>query len=59
MRQLPDKPLASRGRLPSDIDGDEARVKCDCCGRRVWESQIVVHWLKGRSKSHCPECSGQ
>ena len=41
MQQIPNKPLASRGRLPSDIDGDERRVKCDYCGCSVWKSEAV------------------
>jgi hypothetical protein len=33
VRQIPDRPLASRGRLPSDIDGDAVECKCEHCGR--------------------------
>ena len=39
MRQIPEKPLASPGRLPSDIDGDVAKVRCHYCGRMVSEDQ--------------------
>lgn len=44
MQQIPNKPLASRGRFPSDIDGDERRVKCDYCGCSVWESEAIHEW---------------
>lgn len=54
MRQIPDRPLASPGRLPSDIDGDESRVKCTCCGRSVWEPEAIVD----NNKTYCRGCAG-
>lgn len=50
MRQLPDKKLASRGRLPSDMDGDVPECRCEGCSRFKSRDQMVEHYnaVRGR-----------
>lgn len=58
MKQIPDRRLATVGRLPSDIDGDEQRVTCDYCGCRMWESESVTEWVPTRgTKNYCRDCA--
>ena len=58
MKQIPERRLSSVGRLPSDIDGDDQRVTCDDCGKRLWESEAFVRWTTTRgSVTCCRDCS--
>ena len=60
MKQLPDRRRSSPGRLPSDIDGDDHRTKCQDCGVSVWQSETVSVWSSFRGRvGVCLDCAGK
>lgn len=60
MKQIPDRRLATVGRLPSDIDGDEQRVTCESCGVRMWESEAITEWVPTRGTAkYCRDCADE
>ena len=52
MTNIPDRPLSSPGRMPSDIDGDCQRVACVDCGHSDYSDRMGCH--DGRVV--CSEC---
>lgn len=58
-KPIPSKPLASPGRLPSDIDGDEQRVECESCGTRIWEKEAIKQWTPRGAVTYCHDCADE